>query len=1114
MSLAPPRNQFRVAGYGHFSFKSLARELLNVLRRPLSRAAAGSFFPPPLKLTPPILFEPERKQLRFTRTPLLRISGCGCNRATIYRRFPMFSARQSISSYHRIVKSLSTAALAAVFATLLAVTALLPSAAAQSYDFCTGGTLDGGNQTSPQDLVITNMTCTVDGSKTSYYFGKVYIFGGGTLTFNNVTMDFYAKSILVQNGGVLQSNGTIGAGGQTLTIHLYGSSTDQGITCKKMDNGNVVDDQYCGVPTTVWGSNTYTHYPNTPCTKTPDLPGKVNDCFYPYGTFDQGDVAGAYFGRKVLALSYGGAINLSGFRGAQGGMDNMPAVTGSSWMRLNATLNGGEDALTVSGMPADWQPSDPQHPIYIVVTSTDYLPGHAEQLQVGSVSGSTVTLTGGTVQNPHWGKVYSLNNANVPCNAPSGTTDCLIGPELLFPGQDNRYVDTRAAVGLLSRSIRIISDGATAGSTFTGYYGGHTVVRQGFMSYQIQGVEFYQLGQGGAIMHYPVHFHLARLTPAGTYVKDSSVWDSMTRWIVIHATQGVTLARNVGYKSIGHGYYLEDGTETDNVLNTNLGVFARAAVDNEQNPRKVPGILAEPGHPGDVNPYHSDWEFPTLFWIMNGWNDFQYNFASSAGTCGVCYWLLPGGISGPSQYEWFDGYAGQQVVNPYALNNEGKPAPISQAGYSPLKTFVGNSCTTAMTSFLNIGQTDPCLGVSNTGARGELPAVSGVAPNKAPVQGDDPYYPYVTALRTPTGCTGTSCRCDSLTPGCNAPCSGQNGSEGNCVVTTLDRYTTSFNWASKNFAAIWLRPWWFLLQNSAITDVQQGGLTFVTSGGYTRSEVAQGYWSLLRKSVLVGNTQSPTGEPANPYASSAGPFNPKGLQCQEIGPLTYCLSSKEGISYPYEFYSVNQKLFSIYDGPAYQERNAYLDIPVTKVGTPADCTSDGVQQLCKKSKYLYGTEFGVKLDPIRKECYLPNAGIAWKQSNGFFYPPAFHSDNLFFNNVAIRHFVIEPLFLPGTFTTDPVAVTKIYCTWKTDMFRNFTDVDRQTVLNDDDGSLTGLVSELFESDGTTPVESISVNEDSFFNAPTVTVECSSDFHAAGKPATGCPGTANTSPYEY
>jgi hypothetical protein len=47
----------------------------------------------------------------------------------------------------------------------------------------------------------------------------------------------------------------------------------------------------------------------------------------------------------------------------------------------------------------------------------------------------------------------------------------------------------------------------------------------------------------------------------------------------------------VGYLSIGHGFYLEDGTETDNKLYSNIGIFARAAVNNVQNPRQVPGIL-------------------------------------------------------------------------------------------------------------------------------------------------------------------------------------------------------------------------------------------------------------------------------------------------------------------------------------------------------------------------------------------------------------------------------------------------------------------------------------------------------------------------------------------
>ncbi|HKA30065.1 MAG TPA: hypothetical protein VKH82_11845 [Candidatus Binatia bacterium] len=45
-------------------------------------------------------------------------------------------------------------------------------------------------------------------------------------------------------------------------------------------------------------------------------------------------------------------------------------------------------------------------------------------------------------------------------------------------------------------------------------------------------------------------------------------------------------------------------------------------------------------------PYHSDSDTPSVFWIMNGWNDFQYNFAAGAGSCGVCYWLVPGYNSG------------------------------------------------------------------------------------------------------------------------------------------------------------------------------------------------------------------------------------------------------------------------------------------------------------------------------------------------------------------------------------------------------------------------------------------------------------------------------------
>ena len=271
----------------------------------------------------------------------------------------------------------------------------------------------------------------------------------------------------------------------------------------------------------------------------------------------------------------------------------------------------------------------------------------------------------------------------------------------------------------------------------------------------------------------------------------------------------------------------------------------------------------------------------------------------------------------------------------------------------------------------------------------------------------------------------------------------------------------------------------------------------MTGGDYTASNFIPGQWMLARKNAFIGNTQE---NGSNPYASNAGPFNPlsvttngktiKGLECG-AGPNDRCYSKAEGISMPLSNFANFQHLFSIYDGPAYQETNAYLDITKTKIN---DCLSPNPNQQCNDSAWMYGKVLGMRNDNQNQECYLPNAAIGWKQSNGFYYPPAFHSTNLFFDNVGIRHFVIEPQFIPGTYKTQNEnnyeLLKNLYCTWNPTMFDNFSSIDRQTVLNDDDSSLTGLIN------------TISVNEDSFFNAPVEDIECKSD------------ETAKTSPYDY
>ena len=86
--------------------------------------------------------------------------------------------------------------------------------------------------------------------------------------------------------------------------------------------------------------------------------------------------------------------------------------------------------------------------------------------------------------------------------------------------------------------------------------------------------EFRHLGKAGKLGKYSLHFHRVGDTMRGTSVIGASIWDSGNRWITIHGTNGLVVRDCVGYRSIGHGFFLEDGTEVDNILDGNLAVQA------------------------------------------------------------------------------------------------------------------------------------------------------------------------------------------------------------------------------------------------------------------------------------------------------------------------------------------------------------------------------------------------------------------------------------------------------------------------------------------------------------------------------------------------------------
>jgi hypothetical protein len=54
----------------------------------------------------------------------------------------------------------------------------------------------------------------------------------------------------------------------------------------------------------------------------------------------------------------------------------------------------------------------------------------------------------------------------------------------------------------------------------------------------------------------------------------AAIVDSHNRWITIHGTEYLVVRDCVGYQSVGHGFFLEDGTEVYNLLDRNLGVQA------------------------------------------------------------------------------------------------------------------------------------------------------------------------------------------------------------------------------------------------------------------------------------------------------------------------------------------------------------------------------------------------------------------------------------------------------------------------------------------------------------------------------------------------------------
>jgi hypothetical protein len=218
-----------------------------------------------------------------------------------------------------------------------------------------------------------------------------------------------------------------------------------------------------------------------------------------------------------------------------GRLDLHGAPLSRTWVDLGKTAKPGDDHVLLSEPVEGWRPGDD-----VILTGSKRKdkyrfrnkPEHVttEERRITRIDGRTIYL-----------------------NAP-------LKEEHLGDGE------FRSEIANLSRNVVIESADPKGIRGHTMYHRHST----GSISY----ARFAHLGKEGVLGRYAIHFHLCGTTMRGSYVLGAAIVDSHNRWVTIHGTQFLLVRDCVGYQSVGHGYFLEDGTEVYNILDRNLGVQA------------------------------------------------------------------------------------------------------------------------------------------------------------------------------------------------------------------------------------------------------------------------------------------------------------------------------------------------------------------------------------------------------------------------------------------------------------------------------------------------------------------------------------------------------------